>query len=313
MRNPEPLRVESSDWLLEVAPAWGGSLLSLQCKNQGSWRDLARPATALARARGDRLGMSAWPLLPYSNRIPGGKLRARFDDGTEPIQLPPNDGRFAMPIHGVGWQRAWRVAESTPSQCRLTLAEPASEWPWAFHADHRIAIEDDQLRIAISVRNDSEAEMPCGLGWHPYFLRTPLARLRTRFLWKDESDPGTSDFVPVRRPVEALWSGLHDVVLSRLSPVDNCFGGWDGSARLVWPEWGLSLAIEAHGAMAHHCVIYCPADADFICVEPVSHANFALGRSASEALADGIVSLSPGQTLHGELTLRTSAIGNIGK
>lgn len=313
MTGVERLSLESDLWKAEVVPAWGGAMTLLQVQHEGRWRDVGRPAGERACAEADRLGMTAWPLLPYSNRIPGGVLRTRFDDRSEALRLPPTDTRFSMPIHGTGWLRPWKTEEVSPAQCRLSLAESASHWPWALYAEQCLSIEADGLHIALSVRNDGDADMPCGLGWHPYFVRTPLATLRTRFEWRDESDPEATVFHSVRRSAGTQWDGRQDVLLATLAPLDHCFGGWEGRARLTWPEWNLVMEMRTADSTMRHCVLFCPPDADFICIEPVSHASYALGTPASQALQDGIVRLAPGQTLRGEITLSVAALDAAGK
>ena len=304
MKTPRLVLLESPAWRVELIPEWGASLLSVQFRHGAVWRPVGRPAAAQARESGDRLALTAWPLVPYSNRIPGGLLRARFDGADAAIPLAPTDPRFPMPIHGTGWLRQWEVMASRPSRCRMALVEQPSLWPWAFRAEHEIAVDGDQLHVEISIRNEAEVDVPCGIGWHPYVARTPRATLRAAFQWCDHSDPHTPQFDPVRRPAGLEWDGQHETPLADLAPIDNGFGGWDGRACLSWPEWNLALDIRAGGALERHCVVYLPSGADFICIEPVSHANFAFGAPAFRAQAEGVVRLASGETLRGDLTLR---------
>jgi aldose 1-epimerase len=54
--------------------------------------------------------------------------------------------------------------------------------------------------------------------------------------------------------------------------INNGFVGWDGRARIAWPERRLGLEIEASDALGTY-VLYSPGvAADFFCFEPVSHA-----------------------------------------
>ena len=56
----------------------------------------------------DPLTMASFPLVPFSNRIGGGRFRW---DGAD-HRLPPSRLPDRHSIHGVGWRRAWRVAEA---------------------------------------------------------------------------------------------------------------------------------------------------------------------------------------------------------
>jgi len=84
--------------------------------------------------------------------------------------------------------------------------------------------------------------------------------------------------------------------------LDNNFTGWDGQARLRWPEQRLGLAIEAGPGLEHLIVYTPPVDQGFIAVEPVSHANAALNRGKDE-----LEILAPGQAMVRHCRLRISS------
>ena len=56
---------------------------------------------------------------------------------------------------------------------RLEYRHPAGAWPWAYHATQRFTLTPSGLTVELSLSNQSAAPMPAGLGWHPYFPRTP--------------------------------------------------------------------------------------------------------------------------------------------
>lgn len=306
MASPNTLRLAAAHtpWQVDLAPAWGGAWLSLRHQNRGGWRDVGRPTDIDAMRSFDPLRLTAWSLLPYSNRIPAGQVRALCQGAPAAVTLKPTDPRFSMPIHGVGWQRAWQVLDVGTAHCLLGLSAPASDWPWAFSATQRIDLEDDQLRVRLLLKNESTLDMPSGLGWHPYFTRTARASLRMRLAWRDEYDPNDPAGPLHRRTLDQRWKDGSPVQLGALAPVDNGYGGWDGRASLHWPEWGLTLDLDAGGALGGHCVLFAPDAASFICIEPVSHANHALSMPLDAATANGIVLLKPGESLQGEVALR---------
>ena len=79
--------------------------------------------------------------------------------------------------------------------------------------------------------------------------------------------------------------------------LDHCFDGWNGKATVTWPQRGLRLVLSATEAF-RHLVIYVPEGQRYFCVEPVSHANGAIGRSL----------LAAGATLAGEVSFCVSRI-----
>jgi aldose 1-epimerase len=57
--------------------------------------------------------------------------------------------------------------------------------------------------------------------------------------------------------------------------LDNCFTEFSGRAVIDWPERGASLTLEADAALPF-LVVFTPPQADFFCVEPVSHSTDAV-------------------------------------
>ena len=60
----------------------------------------------LAFASGKGNNATAFPLVPYSNRIANGHLVFAGEE----ITLAPNWPGLRHPMHGEGWARAWDVA-----------------------------------------------------------------------------------------------------------------------------------------------------------------------------------------------------------
>ncbi len=110
------------------------------------------------------------------------------------------------------------------------------------------------------------------------------------------------DSLPVsHEPVPPAWdhAGGRAVNDERL---DNCFTGWTGAARLP------AVRIEAEPLFAN-LQVFTPPDANFFCVEPVSHVPDAINRPElppDQAMAV----LAPGETLRGSVTFAvTDAAG----
>ena len=99
-------------------------------------------------------------------------------------------------------------------------------------------------------------------------------------------------------PLPSVWDFSASRPVDGLN-LDHCFDGWDGRAVITWPRRGLRLDLSATQAF-RHLVIYVPARVPigqpFFCVEPVSHANGAVGTTR----------LAAGATLTGEIAFRLS-------
>ena len=83
-----------------------------------------------ARATGNVRLAACYPLVPYSNRIRDARLRF----GNADHALTRNFGDHPHAIHGVGWQRAWRIERATGASAviaydHVAQGDDARAWP----------------------------------------------------------------------------------------------------------------------------------------------------------------------------------------
>lgn len=273
------IRLASGDTEVDLAPEAGGGIARFHWRGQPVMRD-ALPGAVEAR---DPLGLSAFPLVPYSNRIAFG----RFDwDGTR-VQLPPNMPPSPHSIHGLGWHRPWAASAVTTSTARLTYVHVADAWPWDFVATQDFVVQPNGLDWVIAVTHHSATTMPAGLGLHPYFPNPAGTRLmaRTEGWWHTDTWVMPTDYVV--DPSTDLTARLHPAA----ADTDNVFAGFGGDAKIIWPD-GRSLDIIA-GPAARWMVVYAPAGDTITAVEAVTHPTDALNTPGHP----GIASLAPGETL----------------
>lgn len=257
---------------------------------------ILRRALPQAATAGDPHAMGCFPLVPYGNRIAYGRFRWL---GTE-YQLTRNFGDHPHSIHGVGWQRAWDVAEVSTASAALTLDHrPDDGWPFAFQARVSYALSATALSVTIGVTSRHHAAAPAGIGLHPFFPKTndPTLRFEASGVWENAADS-----LPLHHatpPPDWAHAQPRPVAESRL---DNCFTGWGGSADIR--AGAASLRIEA-GEAFRQLQVFTPSWAGFFCVEPVSHAADAINRP--DLPADHAMHvLQPGQTLEGRISLATT-------
>jgi aldose 1-epimerase len=277
-------------------PAIGGGLIDWLYDGVS----LLRPTTAEALAARNSQRLGSYPLVPYSNRI----ADARFHFDGQRFQLAHNYGQHPHSIHGIGWQRAWTVAEASATRARLALdhdpkRDGAAGWPFRFHAEQAVTCSERGLDIAMHIENRDSRPMPAGLGHHPYFPRTPGVTLafEAQSVWLNGADYLPSERIAV--PPE--WNFGRPRPLGEPG-LDNCFTGWSGRARITWPEHKLVLVIEAD-PLYSHLVVFTPAGRDFFAVEPVSHMNDGINRM--QDIGDtGVHVLAPGTSIAGEIRMR---------
>jgi aldose 1-epimerase len=248
----------------ELYPWIGGSI--------GGWtvdgQQMFRAANAAKIAARDAFGMASFPLVPYSNRIAQG----RFEWNGRLITLARNFPPEPHSIHGVGFESSWLCTERTDASALLTLThEPNAGWPWPFEARQRITLAGRELALELHAVNSGSHPAPLAFGHHPYFP-LPGARLtfHARGVWlKGDDDLPRESVAP---------SGQLD--FSRIVPVeradiDHCFTGWNGAARIEWPDRPLALEISSSPEL-RTAVVYVRSGADGFCFEPVPHINNAL-------------------------------------
>ena len=212
-----------------------------------------------------------------------------------PLNRPPE----RHSIHGLGWQTAWRLLHVREHEASLEFRHDAGAWPWAFSATQHFVLEPSSLTVALALTNESDSAMPAGLGWHPYFPRTPRTKLtadvQAMWLTDDEVMPTTLAAPP---PGADLSRGaLVDAVA-----LDNCFAGWCRRAVIEWPEAHTRVVMAADSPL-DFLVVYTPRGRPFLCAEPVSHVTDAFNLAAAGRPDAGARTLEPGETLRAVVTL----------
>jgi aldose 1-epimerase len=270
------IALEAGDWRATLLPGLGGAIGSLDRRGE----PVLRPTPDGAD---DPLQVACFPLVPYANRIADG----RFAFGGREVRLTPTPRFEPHALHGNGWRSAWTVADVEEASATLALEHPAGEWPWAWRAEQRFALDADGLTVVLTLRNLSGEPMPAGLGLHPYFVRRAdtVLRLRSDAVWLPDGSliPRTTG-----RPDAVVdWSGGARVAEAPF--VDHAYSGWDGLAEIAGA--GPRITLTAEGSRWVH--VYVPVGEDYFCVEPVNHRPN--GLNAPEGEDAGVRILAPGQ------------------
>lgn len=277
--------LEAGDWRVVLNPGLGGSLAHCTWRR----RPVLRPT--LPTANGP-LDTACFPLVPYANRIDNG----RFTFGGRAYALGSPPGFEPHALHGLGWRSSWAVETTGPAEAALMFQHRGDgEWPWDYSARQRIGLSEAGLQITLSMTSEDGLPQPAGLGLHPYLQRLPGDRLTLLAprVWRVDETQIPRDLTAASTVFD--WSD--GAALPEAPFTDHTYEDWDGTARLVHPGWGVTLT--SPGARRVH--VYAPQNADFICVEPVSHRPDALNAPADEP--SGLAVLQPGQTLSLSMTI----------
>ncbi len=280
MTDTAPLRLADGAATLELLPALGGTILRYEWHGVPVLRPTDGTPTQARLA-------ACYPLVPYSNRIAGGHLA--FEGGAWPI--PRTVDYAALPMHGLAWQRPWTVTRHDATRAvleqRYAMPDADAPWPFPFHATQTFELAEDTLRLTLTLRNTGATAQPAGLGWHPYFPRTPQARVRAKVshMWVNDDQ---------NLPQELMDTGgaVDDGLPVAQVDLDNVFNGYAGSASVAWPERGMAVDLVADTPLGH-LVIFTPPDKPYFAVEPVSHMTDAFNRYARDT-APELTDIAPG-------------------
>jgi aldose 1-epimerase len=212
------------------------------------------------------LEAASFPLVPFSNRIRGGRFTFR---GRE-VRLVPNMAGDPSPLHGQGWLNPWTVDQATDQSAVLTYRHHTGEWPWDYEARQEFALDERGFSVTLACRNVSDEPMPCGLGQHPYFPCGSETRIDTQV-----TDAWTIDehVLPVDKvPAQGRFDLRNRLACGQ--DLDNGFGGWGGEARMSDPAWPYDVRISSPEAKFFQ--LYSPPEGGIFVAEPVTHANAAL-------------------------------------
>jgi len=288
------LKIARGSLELLLAPSVGGSIARFDHVVDGLSTPILRGTAGVPASP---LDAASFPLVPYCNRIRGGRFAFR---GRQ-VRLDPNMAGDPSPLHGQGWLGPWRVESQSDSHAELVFRHDAGEWPWAWEARQLFLIDETGLSVRLGCRNLSAEAMPCGLGQHPYFPCTPGTRLAT-----DVTSVWTIDdrVLPIEK-VPAV--GRYDIK-DRLicgQDLDNGFGGWGGVARISAPDAPFTLQMSSPNARFFQ--LYAPAQGGLFVAEPVTHANAALNEPEEIWPELGLRVLEPGEEMSLDMRLGIEA------
>jgi aldose 1-epimerase len=236
----------------------------------------------LLRGPGDDRGWAEWgcyPLLPWSNRIPGGHLVF----GTIDSRLPVNwsDGSA---IHGLAASVPWTVRSASESAADVVVEVETG--PYHVRGEQSFDLRPGELRLRLAVRNAGGLGVPAGIGIHPWF-RAGRVRVPADLKW-----PG--DPLPMGPPVpvevdDDLRAGIVP------PPMDRCFTGLTDTAAEV-----PGLRLHWDGPVSQ--VVVFTGEPGWVAVEPVTMANDGFGLAERGIPGHGVQVLEPGGEL--EVTYR---------
>lgn len=228
---------------------------------------------------------ACFPMLPYSNRL----AHCQFSWLGQSLRTQPNFPGSPHSLHGVGWQRAWEVAQQRSDALSLRYQhQPDADWPFEFDACLQAQLTPQALALQLQLRNTDQCAQPVGLGFHPYFVRRAGTWIEVPVQQRWDQEPSG---LPVALVPTPALTGHPDGMA-----YDHCFEAWSGVASVH--DEALNVVLRSQ---ASRLVVFTPQGQPQFCLEPVSHVNNAI--NLADSLAHGLVQLEPGQTTALTMTL----------
>lgn len=289
--NYKIITLRSGNSGFQVCPEAGGVITRYWSEHNGAVLEWLWPASTEAIGQRNPLGMSCFPLVPFSGRIRNGLFI--FQD--QSVQLPLNFLPQPHAIHGHGWKQPWSVIEQSETKLIIEYRHQADAWPWQYVAQQIFELSERQLLATITVQNQSDSAMPAGLGFHPYLVRTPQASVSAEFdkVWLNDDEVMPLELVDATAERDLRNNLIMDQVF-----LDNTYTGWSRRAQISWPEWEAGLIIEAEAPL-NYLVVYSPPGQKYFCVEPVSNVADAFNYAGRGFEDSGMNILQPGEMLSG--------------
>ena len=262
--------LEHAGQRLGLVPRLGGGVAAWQALTPEGPADLWRPWDGRSE---DLYKLASFAMLPWSNRI----ARGGFEHRGRWVGMLLNRIGEPYPIHGDGWLQPWQLSQPDATTLEMTLASRHhAGGPYAYDA----------------------TPLPYGLGLHPWFPRDAATQVMAQVdgVWLSGADP-----IPVRHSADIppSWD-LSDGAPMQGSLIDNGYTGWDGRARITWPERRraidmrmLPLETPQGPVPPQWCLVYRPPVGEAFCFEPITQPINAFHMPSQP----GLVELAGGQTL----------------
>jgi aldose 1-epimerase len=274
------IELKSGEASVRVDTAEGGRIVSLRVG--GVERILQR---ADARPSALATGWGCYPMVPWAGRLAEGRIPT---DAGE-VRLEQN--RPPTAIHGLVFDKPWRVLTQSGSTVTLTCALRGLGWPFGGEVRQTLRLGDTHLDLSLDVGGYTR-DGPAGVGWHPWFTRPTSGDVAVRLdarrvLVLD------ADLVPTGevRAVSAS-EDLRTAPLLADRRLDHVYVNTNGPAVVHWPD--LDLSIEYDDRLAT-TVVHTPAHA--FCVEPQTMWPNAPLLAARGIAGTGLQTLAPGERL----------------
>jgi len=142
MQSETTVQLVQGQLRLTLSPSVGGAISAFEWIEGDDARPILRKChNGLEKV----LDAASFPLVPYVNRIRGGRFTFR---GRE-VLIAPNMAGDPSPLHGQGWLNPWTVEQEDEAGAVLRFTHAAGEWPWDYEARQEFALDQGGFSVAL--------------------------------------------------------------------------------------------------------------------------------------------------------------------
>jgi aldose 1-epimerase len=294
------LELQAGNLRARIHPEAGGIIAALEWRGpDGRLHKLLHSPDGVVPSTGAPNKMGSWAMAPFANRAFDGVV----DDGATRFLVPDNNPNGGGNIHGFGWQSAWDMLGQTDGHTVLEHRRSAGPDPYRYRARQEIRLDEAGMTVSLSITNEADQALPYGIGHHPWFPCAADTRLGMTASGALIFGDGFRATGSERLAGGGPYAGK--LVFATGRETAWSFLGWNGAARIETPSTGLAITLSA-GETLRCPVVWAPAGADFLCVEPQSHAIGSPSEPAAREAAP-LRRLEPGETLSGWLRIAPEA------
>ncbi len=271
---------------LSISPQYGACITSFTYKKNGGDFNVLRPTNINELKEKGATASSGFAILPYVGEIKEGNfiywgIKRKVSDNPEEA------------VNGDSWKKSWQMDGFSSTKLKMSYKHEGNNgFPYPYTARQVIELSENKVKITLTVINNFELPMPLGMGFFPFFPKTPDVELKCRNynVWSHEGLMSLSK--PYRTPEEWRYEKLSSFGKTEL---DTYFGGFDGNIELKYKKNKIAVELKSEGEF-HNVYIKNKLDEDFFNICPATNTQDAFNIAARGVIGSGIMTLEPNES-----------------
>lgn len=234
--NNKLIKLEAGQLILYVNKSFGGAIVAAYYHDKAFLR-------SNIKAKEPRES-SCFVMAPFCGWLPN----KGFNWADQQYNPESNLVKNKPAVHGYAWQNDMQVISQKENKLVLKYHfSKTTDWPWSFDVEQTFLLDNENVEITLKVTNQATVNAPVALGLHPYFNLNKNSSIR--ITTQGQALPLYKSFGNLEDECETLMN-------------------WCGSLCVEQKHMCIYMHAEADTKL--YLGIYRPANADYICLEPIS-------------------------------------------